>query len=34
LLEPGKVPIAGEGRERLLEDEAERLMAEAGLGAL
>jgi ATP-dependent Lhr-like helicase len=34
LLEPGKVPIAGEGRERLLEDEAERLMAAAGLAAL
>jgi len=34
LLEPGKVPIAGEGRERLLEAEADRLMAEAGLAAL
>jgi len=28
------VPIAGEGRERLLEAEADRLMAEAGLAAL
>ncbi|NBD29942.1 MAG: ligase-associated DNA damage response DEXH box helicase [Alphaproteobacteria bacterium] len=33
-LEPGKVPITGEGRERLLEAEAARQMAEAGLGAL
>jgi len=30
-LEPGRVPIAGEGRERLVADEAARLMAAAGL---
>ncbi len=30
-LEPGRVPIAGEGRERLLAETAERLLAEAGL---
>ena len=30
-LEPGRVPVAGEGRERLLEAEAERLMTSAGL---
>ena len=34
LLEVGKVPIAGEGRERLLAREAEALMAEAGLEGL
>ena len=34
LLEVGKVPIAGEGRERLLAREAEALMAEAGLDGL
>ena len=33
-LEPGRVPVVGEGRERLLEEEAERLMAEAGLDML
>ena len=33
-LEPGKVPIVGEGRERLMAAETERLMAEAGLSAL
>ena len=32
LLEAGRVPIAGEGRERLLEAAAERALAEAGLG--
>ena len=30
-LEVGKVPVEGMGRERLVEEEAERLMAEAGL---
>ena len=30
-LEPGRVPVMGEGRERLLEAEAEALMATAGL---
>ncbi|SFB01759.1 ATP-dependent helicase Lhr and Lhr-like helicase [Poseidonocella pacifica] len=30
-LEPGKVPVEGAGRERLLAEEAERLMEEAGL---
>ncbi len=30
-LEPGRVPVAGEGRERLIEAEAERLMESAGL---
>lgn len=34
LLEVGKVPIDGAGRERLLEDEAQALMQEAGLNAL
>jgi ATP-dependent Lhr-like helicase len=34
LLEVGKVPIAGEGRERLLAREAAALMAEAGLEGL
>ena len=33
-LEPGRIPIAGEGRERILAAEAERLMAEAGLDAV
>ena len=33
-LEPGRIPIKGEGRERILAAEAERLMAEAGIGAL
>lgn len=32
LLEVGKVPIVGEGRERLVAQEAATLMAEAGLG--
>jgi ATP-dependent Lhr-like helicase len=32
LLEVGKVPVDGAGRERLAEREAARLMAEAGLG--
>ncbi len=31
-LEPGKIPVFGAGRERLLEDAAARLMAAAGLG--
>ena len=31
LLEVGRVPIAGAGRERLLEEEAARMMAAAGL---
>ncbi|QYZ71308.1 ligase-associated DNA damage response DEXH box helicase [Neotabrizicola shimadae] len=31
-LEPGKVPVEGAGRERLVAATAERLMAEAGLG--
>ncbi|MEO1680258.1 MAG: ligase-associated DNA damage response DEXH box helicase [Pseudomonadota bacterium] len=30
-LEPGRIPISGEGRERLVADEAERLMEAAGL---
>ncbi|MXQ08727.1 ligase-associated DNA damage response DEXH box helicase [Alphaproteobacteria bacterium GH1-50] len=30
-LEPGRVPVAGEGRERLVEAEAERLMEAAGI---
>ena len=30
-LEPGRIPIMGEGRERILAAEAERLMAQAGL---
>lgn len=34
LLEVGRVPIRGEGRERLAQIEAETLMAEAGLGDL
>ncbi len=34
LLEVGKVPIVGEGRERLVAQEAATLMAEAGLGDL
>ncbi|MCC7321421.1 MAG: ligase-associated DNA damage response DEXH box helicase [Rubellimicrobium sp.] len=33
-LEVGKVPIAGAGRERLLQAEVDRLSAEAGLGGL
>ncbi len=33
-LEPGRIPIAGEGRERILAAEAERLMAEAGLDSV
>ena len=33
-LEAGKVPIAGAGRERLLQAEVDRLIAEAGLGGL
>ncbi len=32
-LEPGRVPIAGAADQRLLEEEAARLMAAAGLGA-
>jgi ATP-dependent Lhr-like helicase len=30
-LEPGRVPVEGEGRERMVAEEAERLMAAAGL---
>ena len=30
-LEPGRIPISGEGRERILASEAEKLMAAAGL---
>jgi len=30
-LEPGRIPVTGEGRERLVADEARRLMEEAGL---
>lgn len=30
-LEPGRIPVDGQGAERLLEEEARRLMAEAGL---
>ena len=30
-LEPGRIPIQGEGRERILAIEAERLMEAAGL---
>ena len=33
-LEPGRIPIVGEGRERILAAEAERLMSEAGLDGL
>ena len=33
-LEPGRVPVMGEGRERLVEQEAERLMQAAGLNRL
>ncbi|NNJ69156.1 MAG: ligase-associated DNA damage response DEXH box helicase [Boseongicola sp.] len=33
-LEPGRVPVVGEGRERLVEEEAERLMQAAGLDNL
>ena len=33
-LEPGRIPIVGEGRERILAAEAERLMLEAGLDGL
>lgn len=33
-LEPGRVPVFGEGRERLVEQEAERLMQAAGLESL
>lgn len=32
LLEVGRVPVQGMARERLMEEEAQRLMAEAGLG--
>jgi ATP-dependent Lhr-like helicase len=34
LLEPGVVPVSGEGRERLVAAAAERLLAEAGLDSL
>jgi len=34
LLEVGKVPVAGEGQERLLAEETRRLMDQAGLGAI
>ncbi|SEN37417.1 ATP-dependent helicase Lhr and Lhr-like helicase [Loktanella fryxellensis] len=34
LLEAGRIPIAGAGRERLMEDAATRLMTEAGLDTL
>ncbi|MEH6652573.1 ligase-associated DNA damage response DEXH box helicase [Loktanella salsilacus] len=34
LLEPGRVPVVGAGRERLMEEMAARLMEEAGLSAL
>lgn len=33
-LEPGRIPVWGEGRERLMQDRAAELMAEAGLSAL
>ena len=33
-LEPGRVPVFGEGRERLVEDEAAKLMQAAGLDDL
>ena len=33
-LEPGRIPIFGDGRERLLQDRATELMAEAGLANL
>ncbi|MFQ3183532.1 MAG: ATP-dependent Lhr-like helicase [Alteromonas macleodii] len=33
-LEPGRIPIFGDGRERLLQDRAAELMAEAGLANL
>jgi hypothetical protein len=32
--EPGRVPVAGEGRERLAEEAAARLLSEAGLDGL
>ncbi|MFN9942838.1 MAG: DNA ligase-associated DEXH box helicase, partial [bacterium] len=32
--EPGRVPVAGEGRERLAEEAAARLLATAGLAGL
>jgi ATP-dependent Lhr-like helicase len=34
LLESGRVPVAGAGRERLMEEMAARLMEEAGLSTL
>ncbi len=34
LLEAGRVPVPGSGQQRLMEEEAARLMAEAGLDAL
>ena len=33
-LEQGRIAVAGAGQERLLEEEAARLMAEAGVAAL
>jgi ATP-dependent Lhr-like helicase len=33
-LEPGRIPVFGEGRERLLQDRAAELMTEAGLADL
>ncbi len=33
-LEPGRIPVWGEGREKLLQDQANALMTEAGLGDL
>jgi ATP-dependent Lhr-like helicase len=33
-LEVGKVPVEGMGRERLVAEEAERMMAEAGLSGI
>jgi ATP-dependent Lhr-like helicase len=33
-LEPGRIPVFGEGRERLLQDRAAELMAEAGIADL
>ena len=33
-LEPGRVPVFGEGRERLVEEEAAKLMQAAGLDDL
>jgi len=33
-LEPGRIPVWGEGREQMMRDKAAELMREAGLGTL